>query len=172
MKRYTQKNIISNTNTPRPSPSSIPPTSHASVVTLSPEAPTPGPQSPPLPSALVSGLLAAFPAQSLTPPPPLKVRFLSPLCVLSPFSLKRPVLIAAHFALLPTPSPELGHPSVHPHHQSHDFFMQSSQSALAWDSMRTESSVSTGSKRSHDYNVDDFLIDMKKRRVNPSYDPR
>lgn len=33
-------------------------------------------------------------------------------------------------------------------------------------------SVPTGSKRSHDYNVDDFFTDMKKRRVNPSYDPR
>ncbi|KAF9040390.1 hypothetical protein BDZ89DRAFT_919588, partial [Hymenopellis radicata] len=27
-------------------------------------------------------------------------------------------------------------------------------------------------KRSHDYSVDDFFTDMKKRRVNPSYDSR
>ncbi|PPQ67163.1 hypothetical protein CVT25_005764 [Psilocybe cyanescens] len=98
----------------------------------------------------------------------------SPLFLrLSLLSLKAPILIAAHFALLPTPSPELGHPSAHPHshhhHQgSHELFMQSNQSMPAWD---VSASVSTGSKRSHDYNVDDFFTDMKKRRVNPSYDP-
>jgi len=32
--------------------------------------------------------------------------------------------------------------------------------------------VSAGTKRSHDYGVDEFFSDMKKRRVNPSYDPR
>ncbi|CAA7265964.1 unnamed protein product [Cyclocybe aegerita] len=80
-----------------------------------------------------------------------------------------------HFSLLPTPSPELGHPSAHPHshHPSHDMFM-SSQPLPAWEVMRNDPpSVSTGSKRAHDsYNVDDFFTDMKKRRVNPSYDPR
>ncbi|KDR85408.1 hypothetical protein GALMADRAFT_132105 [Galerina marginata CBS 339.88] len=84
---------------------------------------------------------------------------------------------AASFPLLPTPSPELGHPSAHPHshhhHQpSHDMFMQSNPPLSSWDVLRSDS-VSTGSKRSHsDYNVDDFFSDMKKRRVNPSYDPR
>ncbi|KAJ3483376.1 hypothetical protein NLJ89_g12068 [Agrocybe chaxingu] len=50
----------------------------------------------------------------------------------------------------------------------------SSQPLPAWEVMRNDPpSVSTGSKRAHDsYNVDDFFTDMKKRRVNPSYDPR
>ncbi|PPQ71128.1 hypothetical protein CVT24_009864 [Panaeolus cyanescens] len=87
----------------------------------------------------------------------------------------------AHFALLPTPSPELGHPSAHhhPHHHhhhqsSHDMFMPNPSHMPSWEVMRSESSsVPTGSKRAHDYNpVDEFFIDMKKRRVNPSYDPR
>ncbi|KAF8973619.1 hypothetical protein BDZ97DRAFT_1775950 [Flammula alnicola] len=84
---------------------------------------------------------------------------------------------AAHFALLPTPSPELGHPSAHPqshhhHPSSHDIFMQS-QSLPSWDVLRNDPGpVPTGSKRGHDYNVDDFFTDMKKRRVTPSYDPR
>ncbi|KAH9486550.1 pH-response transcription factor [Psilocybe cubensis] len=80
---------------------------------------------------------------------------------------------AAHFALLPTPSPELGHPSAHPHshhhqhqHQgSHELFMQSSQSMSSWDALRPDA-VATGSKRSHDYNVDDFFTDMKKHPSN------
>ena len=42
----------------------------------------------------------------------------------------------------------------------------------SWEVLRSDASVPTGSKRSHDYSVDDFLNDMKKRRVNPSYDPR
>ncbi|KAF9477510.1 hypothetical protein BDN70DRAFT_994884 [Pholiota conissans] len=74
---------------------------------------------------------------------------------------------AAHFGLLPTPSPELGHASHH-HASSHDLFLHN-QHPSSWD---VQPSVSTGSKRSHDYNVDDFFTDMKKRRVNPSYDPR
>ncbi|KAF8167696.1 hypothetical protein B0H34DRAFT_26634 [Crassisporium funariophilum] len=82
----------------------------------------------------------------------------------------------AHFALLPTPSPELGHPSAHPHSHhhssSHEMFMQN-HPMPSWEVLRPEGgSVPTGSKRSHDYNVDDFFTDMKKRRVNPSYDPR
>ncbi|KAF4622999.1 hypothetical protein D9613_002172 [Agrocybe pediades] len=83
---------------------------------------------------------------------------------------------AAHFAFLPTPSPELGHPSAHPHshhhHQSsHELFLQQPNQAMpSWD---VQASVSAGSKRSHDYgNVDEFFNDMKKRRVNPSYDSR
>lgn len=45
----------------------------------------------------------------------------------------------------------------------------------SWEVSRTEGPpVPVGSKRSHDYGsgVDDFFADMKKRRVNPSYDPR
>ncbi|EIM92255.1 uncharacterized protein STEHIDRAFT_117305 [Stereum hirsutum FP-91666 SS1] len=41
-----------------------------------------------------------------------------------------------------------------------------------WETLRTDgsSSPSSGLKRSHDYNMDDFFSDVKKRRVNPSYD--
>ncbi|KAF6766610.1 transcription factor PacC [Ephemerocybe angulata] len=70
------------------------------------------------------------------------------------------------FALLPTPSPELGHPTIH-----HDIFMPNQ--VPAWEVLRESPSIPTGSKRSHDFNgVEDFLSDMKKRRINPSYDPR
>lgn len=42
-----------------------------------------------------------------------------------------------------------------------------------WDAMRSDgSSVHAGSKRSHDYGVEEFFTDMKKRRVNPAYDGR
>jgi hypothetical protein len=44
------------------------------------------------------------------------------------------------------------------------------QNQSAWEHTRSESL--TGSKRSYDYGVDDFFTDVKKRRVNPSYDPR
>ncbi|KIM47802.1 hypothetical protein M413DRAFT_439482 [Hebeloma cylindrosporum] len=74
---------------------------------------------------------------------------------------------AAHFALLPTPSPELAHTSAHHHHSSHEPFIPNQ--IPSWGD---QASIPTGSKRAHDYNVDDFFTDMKKRRVNPSYDPR
>lgn len=44
-----------------------------------------------------------------------------------------------------------------------------------WDAFRHDgqATVTTGAKRSHDYNaVEDFFSDVKKRRVAPSYDPR
>lgn len=77
------------------------------------------------------------------------------------------------FGLLPTPSPELGHSSAHAHgHPPHDMFMDN-QSLPSWEVLRPEDvSIPIGSKRSHDYSVDDFFTDMKKRRVNPAYDPR
>ncbi|KAF8215978.1 hypothetical protein K438DRAFT_1799857 [Mycena galopus ATCC 62051] len=62
----------------------------------------------------------------------------------------------------PTPSPDFSPP---PHHAGHsptdDMFPGSS-----WDT------TTTGSKRGHDYGVEDFFTDMKKRRLSPSYDPR
>ncbi|RDB28759.1 hypothetical protein Hypma_015750 [Hypsizygus marmoreus] len=78
----------------------------------------------------------------------------------------------SHLGILSTPSPELGHSSVH-HTSSQEVFLQN-QHLASWDVLRPDGnpSVSTGSKRSHDYSVDDFFTDMKKRRVNPSYDPR
>jgi hypothetical protein len=90
---------------------------------------------------------------------------------LSRFTLCTQLIIGAYFALLPTPSPELLHTPAHPHshHPSsaHDIYLQNQP---AWQATRTESLI--GSKRSYDYGVDDFFTDVKKRRVNPSYDPR
>jgi len=91
--------------------------------------------------------------------------------------LKSPSQTAVHMPVLPTPSPELGHPSAHAHshqsHSSHDVFLPN-HPMPSWDTLRNgQGSVPTGSKRAHDgYNVDDFFNDMKKRRVAPSYDPR
>jgi hypothetical protein len=93
------------------------------------------------------------------------VRFLSYL------SFSTQILPGAYFSLLPTPSPELLHSPAHPlsHHPSeaHEIYLQNQPT---WEATRPEPLV--GSKRSHDYAVDDFFTDMKKRRVNPSYDPR
>ena len=92
---------------------------------------------------------------------------------LSRITLCTQLLIGAYFSLLPTPSPELLHSPVHPHPHSnhpssaHDVYLQNQP---AWEPTRTESLI--GSKRSYDYGVDDFFTDVKKRRVNPSYDPR
>ncbi|KAJ3882740.1 hypothetical protein F5051DRAFT_393533 [Lentinula edodes] len=77
---------------------------------------------------------------------------------------------------LPTPSPELTPSHHHTHHSPlHDDLFIHNQ-LPPWDGLRSDSNavhVSAGSKRSHDndYSVDDFFNDMKKRRVNPSYDP-
>ncbi|KAJ4485903.1 transcription factor PacC, partial [Lentinula aciculospora] len=77
---------------------------------------------------------------------------------------------------LPTPSPELPPAHRHSHHSPlHDDLFIHNQ-APAWEALRSDSNavhVAAGSKRSHDhdYSVDDFFNDMKKRRVNPSYDP-
>lgn len=83
------------------------------------------------------------------------------------------------FGILPTPSPELS-PELSPgsiHHgppsSAHELFLQNQMPS--WEVLRQDEStppVSAGTKRSHDYSVDEFFADMKKRRVNPSYDPR
>ena len=90
---------------------------------------------------------------------------------LSCFSFCIHLITGAYFALLPTPSPELLHTPAHPHSHhppsAHDIYLQNQP---AWEATRTESLI--GSKRSFDYGVDDFFTDVKKRRVNPSYDPR
>ncbi|TEB38964.1 hypothetical protein FA13DRAFT_1785234 [Coprinellus micaceus] len=75
----------------------------------------------------------------------------------------RPKPTDGPFSLLPTPSPELGHPSVH--HSPHDMFLPTQQ-VPQWEVLRTEPSIPTGSKRSHDFSgVEDFFSDMKKRRA-------
>lgn len=73
----------------------------------------------------------------------------------------------SHLAASSSPSPILAPPHV----PSHDLFLHNQ----SWETLRPEAgtaSVPTGSKRSHDYSFDDFFTDMKKRRVNPSYDNR
>ncbi|EAU92749.2 transcription factor PacC [Coprinopsis cinerea okayama7 len=79
--------------------------------------------------------------------------------------------------LLPTPSPELIHQSIHGHHPSHEMFMAGGQPIPSWEVLRPEAGPQVGSKRSHDYtaggpSVDDFINDMKKRKLDPSYDTR
>ncbi|KAG6911600.1 hypothetical protein DXG01_011903 [Tephrocybe rancida] len=75
----------------------------------------------------------------------------------------------SHLAILSTPSPELDHSSIH-HANSHEAFLQNQQLA-SWENVQHEAPVPTGSKRSSDY-IDEFFTDMKKRRMNPSYDTR
>lgn len=63
----------------------------------------------------------------------------------------------------------LGHPQRH----AHEMFMQ--QNHPSWEVLHDDGSsgaVSAGTKRSHDLSVDEFVSDMKKRRVAPAYDPR
>ncbi|KAJ7651718.1 hypothetical protein DFH06DRAFT_1420569, partial [Mycena polygramma] len=61
----------------------------------------------------------------------------------------------------PTPSPDFSPPPMHHHSPTDDMFPHNQ-----WDG------TTTGSKRSHDYGVEDFFTDMKKRRLSPNYDPR
>ncbi|KAG6862164.1 hypothetical protein C0995_004246 [Termitomyces sp. Mi166 len=75
----------------------------------------------------------------------------------------------SHLVILSTPSPELDHPPIH-HANSHDAFFQNPQLS-SWENVQHEASFSTGSKRTHDY-FDEFIFDMKKRKVAPSYDSR
>lgn len=86
---------------------------------------------------------------------------------LSPFTLSTQLMIGAYFTLLPTPSPELLHTPAHHPSSTHDIYLQNQP---AWETTRSDSLI--GSKRSYDYPVDDFFTDVKKRRINPSYDPR
>ncbi|KNZ74155.1 pH-response transcription factor pacC/RIM101 [Termitomyces sp. J132] len=78
-------------------------------------------------------------------------------------------LRGSHLGILSTPSPELDHPPIH-HANSHDPFFQNTQLS-SWENVQHEASVAAGSKRTHDY-FDEFIFDMKKRKVAPSYDPR
>ena len=75
------------------------------------------------------------------------------------------LLSDASYGILPTPSPELDHASV-----AQELF--GGHGHPTWDTLRPAHSVSAGTKRSHDYGVEEFFTDMKKRRLAPSYDPR
>lgn len=84
------------------------------------------------------------------------------------------LFLSASFGVLPTPSPELGHPHAHVHPA--DIFTDGSGAHGALPTWETldEPAIPVGSKRPHsnDYSVEDFFTDMKKRRVNPAYDTR
>ncbi|KAG2755447.1 hypothetical protein P692DRAFT_20826475 [Suillus brevipes Sb2] len=74
-----------------------------------------------------------------------------------------------HYSALPTPSPELEpHPSRHVPHSSYELFLQNQ--VPSWDGGKSDARASNRNKRSLDYSVDDFFTEMKKRKVNPSYD--
>ncbi|TFY72796.1 hypothetical protein EVG20_g233, partial [Dentipellis fragilis] len=81
-----------------------------------------------------------------------------------------------HFGVLPTPSPEMIHSPAYPlvdgSHLGHPRDPYAQPQLPTWETLRPDgsSTPSTGAKRSHDYAVDDFFADVKKRRVNPSYD--
>ncbi|GJE86189.1 C2H2-type zinc finger domain containing protein [Phanerochaete sordida] len=77
---------------------------------------------------------------------------------------------SSDFGVLPTPSPELQHSSIQYHApEAHDPY----RIQPSWEVLRPDGSSGpvsgVGSKRSYDY--DEFFTDVKKRRVNPSYDP-
>lgn len=74
------------------------------------------------------------------------------------------LFLGASYGALPTPSPELDQASVQ------DFF--GNHGHPTWETSRATHPVSAGMKRSHDYGVEEFFTDMKKRRLTPSYDPR
>ncbi|KAH7930505.1 hypothetical protein BV22DRAFT_1028227 [Leucogyrophana mollusca] len=94
-----------------------------------------------------------------------------------PFARARPhpgpVSDGSHFTSLPTPSPELEHTVYAGHHapnSSYDLLLQNQ--VPSWDGPKSDTTApsSTRTKRSYEYSVDDLLADMKKRKVNPSYD--
>jgi len=80
-------------------------------------------------------------------------------------------MLASPYAILPTPSPDLDPHGHHARHISYDPFLQGHNS---WTDIKSSQSVPghVRNKRSLDCSVDDFFSDMKKRKVNPSYDPR
>ncbi|KAI0639983.1 hypothetical protein C8Q77DRAFT_1046197 [Trametes polyzona] len=81
----------------------------------------------------------------------------------------------ADFGVLPTPSPELdyAHEAAAAHHRSQMYRIQ--PPLPTWEvlpeDVQGRSVPVSGAKRSYDYSVDDFFTDVKKRRVNPAYDP-
>ena len=52
-------------------------------------------------------------------------------------------------------------------HSEQEIFNLQNRQVPSWDG-----AVTAGMKRSHDFSVDEFVSDMKKRRVTPSYDLR
>lgn len=147
-----------NTDTPRQLPS---PTLH----TRRGSKPKHDNQAAQSPSLFTPPILPSFwviePSQTLQPPmlPPVRdlLAFLGKAVLLM-------LLAAASYNVLPTPSPELDPASL-----AQDFF--GTHGPPTWETLRSGHSVSAGTKRSHDYAMEDFFTDMKKRRLAPSYDP-
>ncbi|KAH7885982.1 hypothetical protein F5I97DRAFT_1809864 [Phlebopus sp. FC_14] len=81
---------------------------------------------------------------------------------------------AAHYAVLPTPSPELNHNPHTPRQippSAYDLFLHNQ--VPSWDALKNPAQSAAPPprvKRTFDYTVDDFFTEMKKRKVNPSYD--
>ncbi|KIK94114.1 hypothetical protein PAXRUDRAFT_828323 [Paxillus rubicundulus Ve08.2h10] len=94
-----------------------------------------------------------------------------------PFARARPYADSAvqgsHYDALPTPSPELEHtthPSRHLPGSAYELFLQNQ--VPSWEATKNSSQNTSAprNKRSYDYEVDELFSDMKKRKVNPSYD--
>ncbi|OCH89569.1 hypothetical protein OBBRIDRAFT_732486 [Obba rivulosa] len=87
---------------------------------------------------------------------------------------------SAAMGALPTPSPELDQPRMpYPTNEltpSRSMYPMHNE-LPSWDTYPSDgpsvrSTQISGAKRSYnDYSVDDFFTDVKKRRVNPAYDP-
>ena len=73
---------------------------------------------------------------------------------------------ASHLGVLPTPSPELGHS---PAYVQTDYRPSQNESIMQDHYASSWEAVPTGSKRSRDH-ATDFLTDVKKQRIAPSYD--
>ncbi|KAI6007151.1 hypothetical protein EDD15DRAFT_2395258 [Pisolithus albus] len=86
-----------------------------------------------------------------------------------PFARTKPSTDSPHYAILPTPSPELDRDVHFSRHVSAPTYHPFSPNHTSWDDAKT-TSVPTRNKRHLEYSVDDFFSDMKKRKVSPSYD--
>ncbi|KAI0073930.1 hypothetical protein K474DRAFT_1685972 [Panus rudis PR-1116 ss-1] len=86
---------------------------------------------------------------------------------------------SSDFGILPTPSPDIAHsPIRYSAPESHGSLYHIQEPLPSWEVLRPDGTTTTatntgglGAKRSYDYGVGDFVLDVKKRRVNPSYDP-
>ncbi|KAL4252497.1 hypothetical protein ABKN59_002774 [Abortiporus biennis] len=85
---------------------------------------------------------------------------------------------SSDFGVLPTPSPDIAHSPIHYNaadHNPHELYGMQNQ-LPSWEVLRSDGSSTsitpgtTGAKRSYDYGMGEFFTDVKKRRVNPSYD--
>ena len=96
--------------------------------------------------------------------------------------LLNPSFSSLDLGLLPTPSPDIAHSPIRysaPEGHHPDLYNIPNQ-LPSWEVLRADGTTATatagagvGAKRSYDtYGVDNFFTDVKKRRVNPSYDTR